>query len=128
VVFQGFVERVPHAVLTGGAYGGLLRKFGHDLDAIGFAVYLDDLDLLYAGERQGGGDALVLYAGGAEPEGLLRAADALRAGGLRVRTERAMPPGAAFDRVFRYNGDGMEEVTADVQHSASQGAAGEPGI
>ncbi|MBQ3107202.1 MAG: ATP phosphoribosyltransferase [Firmicutes bacterium] len=46
VLFQGFAPGVPRPVLTGGYYGNLMKKFGRDLDAIGFAVYLDELAYL----------------------------------------------------------------------------------
>ncbi|MBE6037427.1 MAG: ATP phosphoribosyltransferase [Clostridiales bacterium] len=46
LLFQGFAPGVPRPVLTGGYYGNLMKKFGRDLDAIGFAVYLDELAYL----------------------------------------------------------------------------------
>ena len=62
VVFQGYVEGVPRAVLTGGYYGNLLKKFGRSLDAIGFAVYLNELNLLFRSQKRIDVDALILYS------------------------------------------------------------------
>ena len=45
IVFKGFVEGVPTAVLSGGQYNKLMKKMNHSSSAIGFAVYLDMLDM-----------------------------------------------------------------------------------
>jgi len=44
VIFQGYIEGIPAKVLSGGRYDKLLRKFGNNSGAIGFAVYLDLLE------------------------------------------------------------------------------------
>ena len=44
-VFRGYVQGIARTVLAGGDYGKLLAKFGKDLDAIGFAVYLNELEV-----------------------------------------------------------------------------------
>ena len=47
VVFQGFVERVPRAILSGGRYDGLLAKRGEGYTAMGFALSLGELNACY---------------------------------------------------------------------------------
>jgi len=44
IIFQGYIEGIPAKVLSGGRYDELLRKFGKNSGAIGFAVYLDVLE------------------------------------------------------------------------------------
>ena len=44
VIFQGYIEGTPKKVLSGGRYDELLRKFGKNSGAIGFAVNLDMLE------------------------------------------------------------------------------------
>ena len=44
VIFHGYIEGIPKAVLTGGRYDMLMQKFGKRSGAIGFAVYLDLLE------------------------------------------------------------------------------------
>lgn len=46
LVFKGFLNGVPVGVLSGGQYGGLLKKMGKEGQAIGFAVYLNELEHL----------------------------------------------------------------------------------
>ena len=43
-VFKGFVSGAPEAVLSGGQYDKLMRKFDKGFKAIGFAVYMDALE------------------------------------------------------------------------------------
>ena len=45
IAFKGFVDGVPSAVLSGGQYDKLMKKMNHSSSAIGFAVYLDMLDM-----------------------------------------------------------------------------------
>ncbi len=52
-VFRGFVQGIARAVLAGGDYGSLLQKFGKDLSAIGFALYLSELDVPQTAETVG---------------------------------------------------------------------------
>jgi len=48
IIFQGFVEKVPSAVLSGGRYDPLMQKFGKkSVGAIGFALSLDGIARYY---------------------------------------------------------------------------------
>ncbi len=44
IVFKGFVKGTPNAVLSGGQYDKLMAKMAHKSKAIGFAVYMDELE------------------------------------------------------------------------------------
>ena len=48
LVFTGYVQGVPRAVLKGGRYDYLMQRFTPGACALGFAIYLDELDLLQA--------------------------------------------------------------------------------
>ncbi len=48
LVFQGYLKALPRPLLKGGRYDGLMQKFTPGAGAIGFAVYLDELDRLSA--------------------------------------------------------------------------------
>ena len=48
LVFQGYLQGLPRPLLKGGRYDLLMQKFTPGADAIGFAVYLDELDRLSA--------------------------------------------------------------------------------
>ena len=46
IVFKGFVKGLPEGVLSGGRYDKLMRRVNKKAGAIGFAVYLDQIDRL----------------------------------------------------------------------------------
>ena len=46
LIFQGYLQGAPRPVLRGGRYDLLARKFTPGAGAVGFAVYLDELDRL----------------------------------------------------------------------------------
>ena len=48
LVFQGYLRGLPRPLLKGGRYDLLMQKFTPGAGAIGFAVYLDELDRLSA--------------------------------------------------------------------------------
>ena len=48
LIFQGYLQGLPRPLLKGGRYDLLARKFSPGAKAIGFAVYLDELDRLSA--------------------------------------------------------------------------------
>ncbi|NLL91268.1 MAG: ATP phosphoribosyltransferase [Ruminococcaceae bacterium] len=44
LVFQGYVDGIPHSVLSGGRYDNLMKKFKKSQGAVGFAIYLDEIE------------------------------------------------------------------------------------
>ena len=44
LVFKGYVKNLPAAALSGGRYDNLMKKMNRRSQAIGFAVYIDELD------------------------------------------------------------------------------------
>ncbi len=61
VIFRGYVKEVPFSVLSGGRYDNLLSKLGKNCQAIGFAVYVDLLELYTSSNREYDVDVLVVY-------------------------------------------------------------------
>ena len=72
LVFKGYVPGVPVSVLSGGQYDRLLTHMGKSARAIGFAVYLDQLEA----DADWDVDTLLL-TGGASPGEILAAAEKL---------------------------------------------------
>ena len=56
IAFKGFIEGIPDSVISGGQYDRLLERMGRKSKAIGFAVYLDELDRLPAEKALIGGE------------------------------------------------------------------------
>lgn len=60
-VFRGYVEGIPTAVLAGGQYDRLMEKMRKQAKGVGFAVYLDQLELLESRSDAYDVDTLLLY-------------------------------------------------------------------
>ena len=63
IVFQGAVPQIPYELLFGGRYDRLPRKMGKDMDAIGFAIYLDEIDNYITPPVKYDVDYLLVYDG-----------------------------------------------------------------
>ena len=88
LVFRGFVEGIPAGVLSGGRYDNLLARMGKHGEAIGFAVYLDQLERFMEPKPATETDAIVVYDEATDPLDIVRASESLRARGLRIRALR----------------------------------------
>lgn len=61
IVFRGYIEGIPTEILSGGQYDRLMEKMGKRSGAIGFAVYLDQLELLENRSKDYDVDTVLLY-------------------------------------------------------------------
>ena len=82
LVFKGYVRGVPASVLSGGQYDRLLSHMGKNARAIGFALYLDQLE-----EPGDGALDTLLLCGDAAPAEILAVAESLPGTVLAVKTE-----------------------------------------
>ncbi len=105
IVFRGFVFGVPVSVLSGGQYDRLMRKMGRSAGAIGFAVYLDELERIVPENDLPDADVLLVYDEGVSPARICREARALAAEGKTVMAQRQAPEGARFGEVRRLSGE-----------------------
>lgn len=91
IVFRGYVEKAPNAVLSGGRYDRLARKIRDNIGAVGFAVYLDNLNLYYRKAAEFDADLLVICKDTENSEKLLGLLMEHTRNGLCVRVERSCP-------------------------------------
>lgn len=89
LIFAGFIDGVPSGVLSGGRYDNLMRRMNRSGQAIGFAVYLDQLSRLMDAREAYDVDVLITYDHAADPVAVAAAAQAVMAGGESVRVQRA---------------------------------------
>ena len=89
LIFSGFVCGVPRSVLSGGRYDSLMRRMGRKSQAMGFAVYLDQLDRLLEQKQEYDVDLLILYGEDAAQDKVLLEAAKAAAGGKSVRVQRS---------------------------------------
>lgn len=112
LTYRGYIRGVPKAVLSGGRYDLLLRRMGiKELEAIGFAIYFDEVERHLKQPARAAYDAVVLYDEAADPAALHTAVEELMAEGLRVFTSPSLP--AAFKgkapKIYRFCNDTLEE-------------------
>lgn len=100
ILLQGYVEKYPGVVLTGGRYDRLLTKFQKNLSALGFALALGDLNSCYPNPPEFDADVLLLYSSEISPVLVLQTADALRKEGKRVRLAENAPKGFAAKEII----------------------------
>ena len=78
IIFNGYVSGVPRAVLAGGRYDSLMKKLGKSQRALGFALYIGELDRVLIGEpAQYDAEAILIY-NGESPEVIAKAVERLR--------------------------------------------------
>lgn len=61
LVFRGFIKNLSAGVLSGGQYDKMVEKMGKRCGAMGFAIYLDELERLRPAQAQWDADVLVRY-------------------------------------------------------------------
>lgn len=44
VLFRGYIDGIPRPILSGGRYDNVMKKMGKTADAVGFAIYLNELE------------------------------------------------------------------------------------
>lgn len=79
ILMAGYVEGVAHAVLSGGGYNSMMQKLKKSCGAIGFAVYLSQLEYVKAAQAHTA-DIVIFNAGGSEAQLLTAVCDFARQG------------------------------------------------
>lgn len=98
IIFNGYVEGVPRCVLTGGRYDKLIDKFNKRGGAIGFALYLGELERYLANDGESV-DYLVIYDLKTQVEAL-NCANKLLSEGASVRTSVSIPDGLEYEKLI----------------------------
>lgn len=87
LVFRGFISGIAAGVLSGGRYDNLMAKIGREQSAIGFALYLDQLERYFAKNNEYDVDILLSYCSGCDLPTLICKANALTEEGYSVRVQ-----------------------------------------
>lgn len=98
IVFQGYVAGVPTGVLRGGQYDQLMEQMGQQASAVGFAVYLDQLERLIP-PADYDVDVLLLYDGQDDLQAVCSRAAELIAEGNTVSVQTQRPEKLTCRRV-----------------------------
>ena len=84
IVFRGFIKSLSAGVLSGGQYDKMVEKMGKRCGAIGFAIYLNELERLNPPEVLWDADVLVRYDSKTDLNQLTEKMAALAASGKRA--------------------------------------------
>ena len=106
IIFRGYLPGLASGVLSGGRYDNLLHRMGRRGGAMGFAVYLDQLERLETEEDAFDVDTLLLYGPEDSPAAVAARKSALLAQGRSVRAERHVPQGVRFRTTERVSEGG----------------------
>ncbi len=101
LVFRGFVDDVPNGVLSGGRYDNLMARMGKSSEAIGFAVYLDQLEHFIEQKPVFDMDTLVIYDDTTDPQELIKTVESLKAVVPSLRVQREIDPALKCNAIVR---------------------------
>ena len=109
IVFMGYIRGIPAGVLSGGQYDKLMRRMGRNCKAVGFAIYMDQLERLNDGPKPYDVDTVLLYDDRADIAALTRAVRELTQQGLSVRAQRAVDEKLRYRRLVRFGEGGIPD-------------------
>ena len=101
VVFKGFVSGIPTAILSGGQYDNLMAKMGKNSRAIGFAVYLDDIERLTEKNSDDDVDVAIQYDSGTPISEITKAVNKAVQDGNSVIVERNIPQTVKYKKIIK---------------------------
>lgn len=112
IVFRGYIRSLPGCVLSGGQYDKALKLFKKNAGAIGFAVYLDELNKGEIPPAKYDVDAILIYDEEDSMASVIKAAKVLQKEGLSVRSETEIPEGLRFrEKYVIQDGKPVKEET-----------------
>lgn len=100
ISFVGYCKGIPKAVLSGGRYDNLMRRFGKPQCGLGFAVYIGELLRSFAAAPDYDVDMILEY-GDKSPVDALHCAQEYIAQGFTVRVCRETPKGLRARQIIR---------------------------
>ncbi len=101
IVFKGYINGIPVSVLSGGQYDKLMKKFGEDAGAVGFAVYLDSFERFKTEKSQYDVDTVLLVSDDSNPKDILSKVNALRANGEKILVLSEIPENLRYRRLIK---------------------------
>jgi len=102
ITFSGFVPGVPCSILSGGRYDNLIEKLGKRSSAIGFAVYIDLLEIYDRTETVSDVDCLLLYNDGDDAALVLAECEKIIEKGYTVRVLKSADKGTRYKHIIQY--------------------------
>lgn len=108
LVFQGYLEGIPDVILTGGQYDRLMKRMGRKSGAIGFALYLDLLEMFRTENERYDVDVILLYDDASDRELLEEMTATYMKQGLSVSVQKEVPKKLSCRQLVKFNNKGVE--------------------
>lgn len=105
IIFNGYLQGVPHCVLSGGRYDKLLNKLGKSGGAVGFALYLGEIERYFENGDESV-DYLVIYDIKSELEAVKFAENAAK-NGNSSRISTVVPQGLKYKNLCDLRSKGV---------------------
>jgi len=106
VIFRGYIESVPCSVLSGGRYDNLLLRLGKNCQAMGFAVYVDMLELYAKHEKEYDVDVMLCYDSSVTPVQIAEKAAEYTSQGKSVKVMSYVPEGLKYKQLVKFSKEG----------------------
>ena len=112
IIFKGYIKELGKSVLAGGQYDQGMARLGKKAGAIGFALYLNEINRIAEERLPYDVDAVILYDCS---EGVVAVSEAVRQlqkEGLSVRAEKRIPDGLRYKELYVLEGGQLRKEGA----------------
>jgi ATP phosphoribosyltransferase regulatory subunit len=106
IIYNGYIENMPKAILVGGQYDKLMQKFGNESGALGFALHYGEFSDY---SDNGKVDILVKYDNTCDTASLMKEVEKLR-NGLSVRVCDSIPLSIKYKKLMTMQNGKLVEV------------------
>jgi ATP phosphoribosyltransferase regulatory subunit len=114
VIFQGFVEGIAQAILSGGRYDNLMWKMGHlNAGAIGFSISMGELTELNRQRKDVDVDVVILDHPWEDLETLNRVVRKYTDEGYSVSVQKRVPKSLRYGKLVQIENGEVKTVEAD---------------
>jgi ATP phosphoribosyltransferase regulatory subunit len=100
IIFKGYVQELGKSVLAGGQYDQAMEYLGKKTSAIGFAVYLNEINRMMGSRKEYDVDAVIIYGENDAAADIAAAVKQLQAEEKTVRAEKNIPAGLKYKEAY----------------------------
>lgn len=110
IIFRGYIKKLGKSILAGGQYDRAMEILGKKAGAVGFALYLNEINRIAEHRTKVDVEAILLYREEEPLPQIARAVEQLQREGISVRAERQIPEGLRYRDLYRLeNGEIKKE-------------------
>ncbi len=115
IVFRGYVKELARLVLAGGQYDLAMKRFGKDVDAIGFALYLNEVSRINGKKAASDVDSIILYDDYSDLKALIKEVKKEQKRGLKIWVGRNLPEDISYEEIYQWTKKGLVKKEKSVE-------------